>query len=133
MMTIDESINTIICLKQYYNDKNQDSYVGFHNEDNEALDMATRALEIIKGMEEIFLQELPKLDMRDATEEERNSLNHYIDSISKSTGLTIDNVQDYREPDFNVKEWLSSFNTESATVCFTEIQELKKKVEKENE
>lgn len=38
-----------------------------------------------------------------------------------------------KEPDFNVKEWLSSFNTESATVCFTEIQELKKKVEKENE
>lgn len=37
------------------------------------------------------------------------------------------------EPEFNVKEWLSSFNTESATVCFTEIQELKKKVEKENE
>lgn len=38
-----------------------------------------------------------------------------------------------REPDFNVKEWLSSFNTNSATVCFTEIQELKKRVEKENE
>ena len=32
-----------------------------------------------------------------------------------------------------LRKWLSSFNTESATVCFTEIQELKKKVEKENE
>lgn len=32
-----------------------------------------------------------------------------------------------------LREWLSSFNTNSATVCFTEIQELKKKVEKENE
>ena len=33
--------------------------------------------------------------------------------------------------DFNVKEWLSSFNTNSATVCFTEIQELKKRLEGE--
>lgn len=32
-----------------------------------------------------------------------------------------------------LRKWLSSFNTNSATVCFTEIQELKKKVEKENE
>lgn len=43
-MTIEEAINTIISLKQYYNDKNEDSYVGFDNEDNEALDMAIRAL-----------------------------------------------------------------------------------------
>ena len=27
-----------------------------------------------------------------------------------------------------LKEWLSSFNTDSATECFTAIQELKKKV-----
>lgn len=32
-----------------------------------------------------------------------------------------------------LRKWLSSFNTNSATMCFTEIQELKKKVEKENE
>ena len=32
-----------------------------------------------------------------------------------------------------LRKWLSSFNTNSATVCFTEIQELKKKVEKEND
>ena len=52
----------------------------------------------------------------------------YLADVSK-TPLDIDNVQDYRESDFNVKEWLSSFNTESATVCFTEVQELKKRLE----
>ena len=29
-----------------------------------------------------------------------------------------------------IKHWLSSFNTDSATVCFTAIQELKKAVDK---
>jgi hypothetical protein len=33
----------------------------------------------------------------------------------------------------DVKEWMSSFNTESASCCFNAVQELKKKVEKENE
>lgn len=33
----------------------------------------------------------------------------------------------------NISNWLSTFNTESATECFTAVQELKKKVEKENE
>jgi hypothetical protein len=28
-----------------------------------------------------------------------------------------------------VKEWLSSFNTKSATECFTAVQELKKEIE----
>lgn len=28
-----------------------------------------------------------------------------------------------------LKEWLSSFNTDSATECFNAVQELKKKVE----
>ena len=28
----------------------------------------------------------------------------------------------------NIKEWLSSFNTDSTTACFTAVQELKKKV-----
>ena len=44
-MTNEEAINTLNSLKQYYNDKNEDSYVGFDNEDNEALDMAIKALE----------------------------------------------------------------------------------------
>ena len=44
-MTKEEAINTLNSLKQYYNDKNEDSYVGFDNEDNEALDLAIKALE----------------------------------------------------------------------------------------
>ena len=45
IMTIKEARNTINSLKQYYNDKNEDSYVGFDDKDNEALDMAIKALE----------------------------------------------------------------------------------------
>ena len=44
-MTPQEAINTLNSIKQYYNDKNEDSYVGFDNEDNEALGMAIKALE----------------------------------------------------------------------------------------
>lgn len=44
-MTREETINTLNSLKEYYNDKNEDSYVGFDNEDNKALDMAIKALQ----------------------------------------------------------------------------------------
>lgn len=44
-MTREEAISTLNSIKQYYNDKNEDSYVGFDNEDNEALQMAIKALE----------------------------------------------------------------------------------------
>jgi len=44
-MTNEEAINTLNSLKQYYNDKNEDSYVGFDDEDNEALDKAIKTLE----------------------------------------------------------------------------------------
>lgn len=39
-----KAINTLNSIKQYYNDKNQDSYVGLDDEDNEALEMAIKAL-----------------------------------------------------------------------------------------
>jgi hypothetical protein len=45
-MTNEEAINTLKDLKSYYNDKNEDSYVGFDNEDNEAIDLAIKALDI---------------------------------------------------------------------------------------
>lgn len=45
-MTKEEAKNTLKSLKDYYNDKNEDSYVGFDNEDNEALDLAIKALDI---------------------------------------------------------------------------------------
>ena len=32
-----------------------------------------------------------------------------------------------------LKEWLSSFNTDSAPICFNKIQDLKRECEKENE
>ena len=44
-MTNEEAINILNSLKQYYNDKNEDSYVGFDSVDNKALDMAIKALE----------------------------------------------------------------------------------------
>lgn len=34
-----------------------------------------------------------------------------------------------KEPEIDIHEWLSSFNTESATACFTAVQELKKRLE----
>ena len=86
--------------------------------------------------------------MRDATEEERKSTRDYIDSISKPTGIQFDEVVE--ELDFVqehpkvqtklkvnndtsekqiVKDWLSTFNTESAIECFTAVQKLKAEVE----
>ena len=44
-MTNAEAINKLNSLKDYYNDKNEDSYVGFDNDDNEAIDLAIKALE----------------------------------------------------------------------------------------
>ena len=47
-MTNEEIKNTLKSLKSYYNDKNEyceDGYVGFDDEDNEAIDMAIKALE----------------------------------------------------------------------------------------
>lgn len=47
-MTREEAINTLNLLKNYYNDENVSDdigYVGFDDEDNEALDMAIKALE----------------------------------------------------------------------------------------
>jgi hypothetical protein len=85
--------------------------------------------------------------MRDATEEERKSTHDYIESISKPTGIQFDEV--IEELDFVqehpkirtklevnnvtsekqiVKDWLSTFNTDSATECFTAVQRLKAEV-----
>lgn len=86
--------------------------------------------------------------MRDATEEERKSTQDYIRSISKPTGIQFDEVVE--ELDFVqehpkvrtklkvnnvtnkrqiVKDWLSTFNTESATECYTAVRRLKAEVE----
>jgi len=44
-MTNKEAINILNSLKQYYNDENEDSYVGFDNVDNKSIDMAIKVLE----------------------------------------------------------------------------------------
>ena len=43
-MTNGKAIITLNSLKQYYNDKNEDGYVGFDDEDNEALDYVINLL-----------------------------------------------------------------------------------------
>ena len=45
-MTNEHAIDVIKHLKKYYNDKNEweDGYIGFDNEDNEAIDLAIKAL-----------------------------------------------------------------------------------------
>jgi len=44
-MTNEGAINTLKDLKSYYNDKSQDSYIGFDDKDNEAIDKAIDVLE----------------------------------------------------------------------------------------
>lgn len=34
-----------------------------------------------------------------------------------------------KESEIDIHEWLKSFNTESATACYTAVQELKKRLE----
>ena len=53
-MSLDEIIADLISMKNYYNDKNEDSYVGFDVEDNEAIDMAIRVLRILQAMEDLY-------------------------------------------------------------------------------
>lgn len=84
-------ISGIDCNDGYNCDECELLYAqGTVGEQKEVLDMAIRALEVVQGMEEVFLKALPELDMREATEEERSSLKRYIDSISQSTGVKFD-------------------------------------------
>ena len=53
-MSLDEAIADLISMKDYYNDKNEDSYVGFDDEDNEAIGMAIRVLRILQAMEDLY-------------------------------------------------------------------------------
>lgn len=61
-MTGEETINKLKSLKRYYNDKNEDSYVGFDNEDNEAIDYAIIA---IKTLEKCLIIKLTNHEMID--------------------------------------------------------------------
>ena len=62
----------------------------------------------------------------------RNKIKHlaYKGELNKREKDRILNALD---SDAQIKSWLSSFNTDSATECFTAVQELKKKMEGKNE
>ena len=47
-MTYEKAIDILHSLKDYYSDNNGYSYVAFDDEDNEALDLAIKALEQTK-------------------------------------------------------------------------------------
>lgn len=60
-MTNKGAINIINSLKDYYNDKSEyceDGYVGFDNEDNEALDRAIKALEAQERLTEMLYKQI---------------------------------------------------------------------------
>ena len=92
-MTNEETITTLKSLKDYYNDKNEDSYVGFDNEDNEALDKAIKALEIdllTDTEQRIFLKAMSrerevcqKVDDEYSDDDSKVSLVEVCDSIER--------------------------------------------------
>ena len=53
-MTIEKTINILNSLKDYYNDGFEDSYVGFDDDDNKAIDMAVKTLGIMQAIEHYF-------------------------------------------------------------------------------
>lgn len=81
-MTNKEAINTLNSLKDYYNDKNEDSYVGFDDNDNEALDLAIKALERPQGKwiddskEDSYYANCSHCDYQIDTHYERGYLNY---------------------------------------------------------
>ena len=95
-MTNKGAINIINSLKDYYNDKSEyceDGYVGFDNEDNEALDLAIKALdiELLTDTEQrIFLKAMSrerdvcqKIDDEYSEDESKVSLVKVCDSIER--------------------------------------------------
>ena len=52
-----------------------------------------------------------------------------LQDISESLAYLCSEKGDCTKTDVSVKEWLESFNTESATECFTAVQRLKDEVE----
>lgn len=103
-MTNEEARYILKSLKDYYNDKNEDSYVGFDDEDNTAVDKAIKALEspnicwiVGENGEQFAFKNMPidKAEkilaivngeiegMRDATEQERKSVTLQINKMSK--------------------------------------------------
>ena len=66
-MTNEEVISILNSLKRYYNDANEDSYVGFDDEDNEAIDYVIKVLESTSWI---------PIKTRPMTEEEKEEIGH---------------------------------------------------------
>ena len=66
-MTNERAINVIKDIKNYYNDKSEyheDGYIGFDKEDNEAIDLAIKALE-----QEVVLEKV-RAEIKEKIEQE---------------------------------------------------------------
>jgi len=96
---VKEAINTLKILKDYYNDKDEDGYIGFDDKDNEAIDFAIKALEqgdilgkiraeIVK-MNEIALKTLMPFDGLEKVT--------YTTGFVDGLGSTLDVIDKYRK------------------------------------
>lgn len=159
-MTNEQAIAVLKSLIGYYNDEDQDDcYVGFDDEDNEAIDMAIKLLEKqlcedYIGREEL-INEL-KLGYFDKDLQEGKNDPCVIDAMvdwairtakrlppvtPKFTDEEIQKMQELEQAQLekayelgkteSFEEWLNTFNTDSATACYTAVQELKKRLEDE--
>ena len=82
-MTNNRAKSVLHSLKDYYNDKREDSYVGFDNEDNEALDMAIGALEDREAREEYEKWEDEYSDIESLMEEIEERIDEHLNSGSE--------------------------------------------------
>ena len=94
-MTNGTARNTINSLKQYYNDKNIDSYVGFDDEDNEALDMAITSLkyQLILLKEHDAEPRVLKAILDSTTNE--IYICKLTSEVAKQAGMTIEEVEEW--------------------------------------
>ena len=51
-----------------------------------------------------------------------------VDLRSWQLAITLEEIEQLPSVTPSIKEWLSSFNTDSATDCFTAVQQLKEKI-----
>ena len=88
----------------------------------------------------------PRTNLAESSQDcvRRESVNKLIDELARAisderccisrgrdTATIMQDILDLPPITPSIKEWLSSFNTESATECFTAVQELKKEVTSE--
>ena len=158
-MTNEHAIDVIKHLKKYYNDKNEweDGYIGFDNEDNEAIDLAIKALKqqpcedcisrqavldvinfedkwlfdanghnanthiAFNGLES-RVKALPPVTPQYTDEEIDKAQAIEQAYVDKMVELTVEELR---------REWLNSFDTNSATKCFEAVNLLKQRLEGE--